>query len=297
MALFYTTEGSVRWAGSALQLDRIGSNVQDVGFGSRQNYSVKEEIRAYWSKRAETFDQSPGHRIRTSKEKSAWVEVMVEGLGPGEGRKVLELAFGTGEVTGVLLEAGYEVTGLDLSEAMLFRAKAKHAGKSNARLFLGDAEETREPDSHYDAVASRHLVWTLTDPDRAFMEWRRVLKPGGRVIVIDGDWVTAGAIDRLKRRLAVLWDALRGTKPKWDADWHARIMGDLPFRDGLRFDDLKRRMLEAGFIEPRTIDLSLVHRHQRRGATWREWLTLSTYRRGSFALVMRKPLAGENGAQ
>ena len=271
--------------------------MQDIGSGSRQNYTVKEEIRAYWTKRAETFDQSPGHRIRTAEEKSAWVDVMTMGLGPGEGREVLELAFGTGEVTGVLLAAGYRVTGLDLSEAMLARAKAKHAGKANVRLFLGDAEETREPDCHYDAVASRHLVWTLTDPDRAFIEWRRVLKPGGRVIVIDGDWVTTGVIDRFKRQLASLWDALRGAKLEWDADWHTRIMANLPFREGLRRDDLERRMLKAGFIEPRTIDLSIVHRHQRRGATWREWLTLSTYRERSFALVMMKPMVGESGTQ
>ena len=285
-------KGSVGRDGSGRQLDRIGSDVQDIGSGSRQNYTVKEEIRAYWTKRAETFDQSPGHRIRTAEEKSAWVDVMTIGLGPGEGREVLELAFGTGEVTGVLLAAGYRVTGLDLSEAMLARAKAKHAGKANVRLFLGDAEETREPDCHYDAVASRHLVWTLTDPDRAFQEWQRVLKPGGRVIVIDGDWVSAGPVDRLKRRLATLWDAVKGVKPYWDADWHARIMAELPFRNGLRLPDLECRLSKAGFTEPRTIDLTSVFKHQRAGATRREWLTLSCYRRRTFALVMTKPLAG-----
>jgi len=264
-------------------------DVHDAEMVSRPNYSLKEEIRAYWTQRAATFDQSPGHRIRTPAEKAAWVRVVIEGLGPGEGRDVLELAFGTGEITGVLREAGYRVTGLDLCETMLTRARAKHAGDPLVRLHLGDAEETREPDGRYDAVASRHLVWTLTDPDRAFLEWRRVLKPGGQLMIIDGDWVTAGPITRLKRLIASKWDALTGAAPQWDSAWHARIMAELPFRDGLKGDDLERRLLTAGFIEPRRVGLADVFRHQRRGATSREWLTLSGYRSKCFALVVTRP--------
>lgn len=75
---------------------------------------------------------------------------------------MLELAFGTGEITSVLLALGFRVTGLDLTEAMLRKAKAKHAGASDLSLFLGDAEDTREDDESHDAIVMRHLVWTWT---------------------------------------------------------------------------------------------------------------------------------------
>ncbi|PKM75442.1 MAG: class I SAM-dependent methyltransferase, partial [Firmicutes bacterium HGW-Firmicutes-17] len=43
-------------------------------------------------------------------------------------------------------------------------------------------------DNSYDVVINRHLVWTLPHPKKAIAEWVRVLKPGGRLIIIDGDW-------------------------------------------------------------------------------------------------------------
>ena len=80
---------------------------------------------------------------------------------------MLELACGTGEVTGALRWLSHRVAGLDFSETMLARAKAKHAGDAGSRFLLADAEHTHEPGSHYDAVVCRHLVWTLTDPKAA----------------------------------------------------------------------------------------------------------------------------------
>ena len=41
------------------------------------------------------------------------------------------------------------------------------------------------------SIVNRHLVWTLVDPKAAFAEWLRVLKPGGTLLIIDGDFVNS----------------------------------------------------------------------------------------------------------
>lgn len=100
------------------------------------------------------------------------------------------------------------MTGLDLCEAMLARARPKLAAAGRrASLFLGDAEDTREPSGRYDAVVCRHLVWTLPDPARAAAEWLRVLRPGGRLLVVDGDWVPLPAWGRVRRTVGqvLMW--------------------------------------------------------------------------------------------
>ena len=133
---------------------------------SRANHSLKDDIRAYWSKRAETFDNSTGHRIEDSAEAPAWQALFTQALGPLAGKRVLDLACGTGEISRMILALGADVTGVDFAEPMLERAQRKHKGAA-FRGHLADVENlSLEADSAYDAVITRHLVWTLTDPMR-----------------------------------------------------------------------------------------------------------------------------------
>ena len=155
------------------------------------NHTIKDEIRDYWSKRSETFDLSPGHEIFNDEERHGWHALFRRHLGDGEGRAVLDVASGTGVISLLLHDIGFNVTGLDFSEAMLARARAK-VDKLDApiRFVLGDAEQTLEADASYDAVVNRHLVWTLVDPEAAFAEWFRVLRPAGRLLIVDADTPT-----------------------------------------------------------------------------------------------------------
>src|SRR3990170_3560752 len=141
------------------------------------NYSLRDEIRDYWSARAETFDDSVGHEIFSERERRAWHRLILKHLGPGNGRRALDLACGTGVVSHLMHDLSYAVTGLDWSEAMLARARAKAAQReSGIRFLLGDAERTLEEKESYDVLVTRHLVWTLVDPLAAFVEWFSVLK-------------------------------------------------------------------------------------------------------------------------
>ena len=203
---------------------------------------------------------------------------------------MLELGSGTGEFTRLLLDAGATVTGLDLSEGMLARARVKLAGRS-ASLFAGDAEDTREPAASYDAVVCRHLVWTLPEPRRAVADWFRVLRPGGRLLVVDGDWVWLPAWGWTRRAAGSTLMRLFGRSPE-PMDWaaHERIMAQVHFHGGLRPPLLASLLGDAGFEAARTGSLAGIRRAQRRAAPFPRSLTVGVYR--DFWLTAAKPDGG-----
>ncbi|MCK4734622.1 MAG: class I SAM-dependent methyltransferase, partial [Methanophagales archaeon] len=86
-------------------------------------------------------------------------------------------------------ELGHDVTGVDLSEEML-----KKARENAARFDLpvdfrqGDAENLSFEDESFDADVNRAVLWTILNPEKAIAEWWRVLKPDGKLVIIDGTW-------------------------------------------------------------------------------------------------------------
>ncbi|MDR6873599.1 ubiquinone/menaquinone biosynthesis C-methylase UbiE [Bosea sp. BE125] len=252
------------------------------------NFGLKDEIRAYWSKRAETFDLSYGHRIRSDAELEAWARLIASHAPVAAGARALELASGTGEITRVLLSLGCSVDAIDLCEPMIARAQVKHANAA-VRFHLGDAENTMMADEAYDLVICRHLVWTLIDPARALADWLRVLRPGGALIVIDGDWVTLSRRSVLLKRLSGLVDRLTGVASTWDQATHQRILNGVHFRDGLRAPALEAMLREAGFEPLRVGPLSGIARRQFATASWSERLRLLAAQGQSFILSARKP--------
>ena len=152
--------------------------------------AIKKGIQDYWNERSADYDASPGHGLHGEDEKAAWL-CFLRSVLPGEGLCVLDAGCGTGFLTMLAAELGHTVHGVDLSEGMMADAKKKaEASDFSERISFaqGDVEHLADADETYDAVINRHLLWTLPHPYEAVTEWLRVLKPGGRVIVIDGNW-------------------------------------------------------------------------------------------------------------
>ncbi|CUX16611.1 methyltransferase domain-containing protein [Rhizobium oryzihabitans] len=253
------------------------------------NFDLKEEIRDYWSKRSETFDLAFGHRIAAGPEADAWQKPIRDLLGT-EPKRILELACGTGEVTRLIHDLGHDVTALDFSEAMLFVARAKHAGKTRLRFIMADAENTMEPDQSYDAIICRHLVWTLTKPETAFREWFRLLRPGGRLLFVDGDWARPKPAGRFASQLIWLIDRLAGADRNYDgaqSDHHAAIMKALPFGQGLRPAMLTPLLTDAGFTNIELHSHDPIAKAQRKNANLRNRLRTYVYQR--FILTCHRP--------
>lgn len=248
------------------------------------NYSLKEEIRAYWSGRAASFDQQVGHAIKSDAELAAFQSLLRQSFG-AHPRQVLDLACGTGEITRALLSLGHEVTAIDFSEEMLARARAKHGDK--ARILAGDAERLLDDDQSYDALVTRHLVWTLTDPEAAFAEWFRVLRPGGRLLVIDGDWINRSWLQHMLNRAATFLRERAGAAPHGaDREAFESITRRFFFREGLSFERLGAMLRQTGFSRIEPADYAQVVRAQQRNAALHDALRLASSTR--FALLASK---------
>jgi SAM-dependent methyltransferase len=103
---------------------------------------------------------------------------------------VLDLGCGTGSLALLAAGAGHRVLGVDLSPRMVEQARAKLGGA--ATVVAGDAADPPVGDRRFDAVLVRHVVWTLPDPAAALARWVALLRSGGRLVLVEGRWRSAG---------------------------------------------------------------------------------------------------------
>ena len=109
-------------------------------------------------------------------------------LAPGE--RVLDLGSGAGTdslVAAQMVGAGGRVTGIDMTAAMLVRARsaATTMGVTNVEFVEGEAERLPFSDASFDVVISNGVIDLVPDKDAVFAELYRVLAPGGRMQIAD----------------------------------------------------------------------------------------------------------------
>src|ERR1700722_19020900 len=105
------------------------------------------------------------------------------------GMKALDLGTGTGTVARGMATRGLEVTGLDKSTALMEQAKQLDAEAGVAVRYLDrTAEATGFPDHSLDLVTAGQC-WHWFKRDEAANEVRRILKPGGLLIIAHFDWI------------------------------------------------------------------------------------------------------------
>jgi arsenite methyltransferase len=129
---------------------------------------------------------------------------------PGE--RVLDVGSGPGFLVASLADAvgaGGAVHGLDPSAPMNTVARGLLETRPWATIDAGDAVELPYPDGAFDAAVSTQVYEYVSDLPRALSELRRVLRPGGRALVLDTEWdsVVWHAADRQRhRRIMAAWE-------------------------------------------------------------------------------------------
>jgi ubiquinone/menaquinone biosynthesis C-methylase UbiE len=154
-----------------------------------QQDPVKQQVAAHWNRRAPGFDADFGHSIHTAAERAAWDRILHLVVGGRGTLDALDVGCGTGFLSLELAGRGHRLTGVDFAPQMLAEAQRKAAAQGLAvRFEEGDAEQLQFPAGSFDLVMTRHVLWTLPHPEQAIDEWIRVLRPGGRLAVMDSQF-------------------------------------------------------------------------------------------------------------
>lgn len=123
----------------------------------------------------------------------AWRRYAVKAAAVAPGERVLDVACGTGDLTQALAASpAGEVIGLDFTREMLDIARRKQQARpenqsAKIRYIEGDAQHLPFDDAVFGVVTIAFGIRNVTEPRRALAEFYRVLKPGGRLIVLEFD--------------------------------------------------------------------------------------------------------------
>src|SRR5947209_7072741 len=157
--------------------------------------SVHRRLQEWWDADAEVYDRTASHSASDPVEAAAWRAALLRCLPPPPAT-VLDVGAGTGTMSVMAAQLGFEVTAIDLSPQMLDRARAKAERQGlDVRTVVGPAYDP--PEGPFDAVMERHLLWTLPDPVGALRAWRKVT-PNGRVVLLEGTWRPQDPFGRAK---------------------------------------------------------------------------------------------------
>ncbi len=212
---------------------QTGARATDPAY-LRYQYADSEKLRI----RAET------HRLYSERQDdfAAWV---LGHVAPASGQALLDVGCGHGAYHAALCASGVRIVGVDASLGMVREAR-RHAldGGLVVSVAQGSAEAIPLRDGAFDRVLAAHMLYHVPDQARALRELRRVLRPGGRVVLV------TNIAQPSPRMLEIHTSAARqlglGATDRIDARFS---MDELPLVRSV-FPDAQRHVREDAFIFP-----------------------------------------------
>ncbi|WP_428538149.1 class I SAM-dependent methyltransferase [Propionicimonas sp.] len=178
---------------------------------------MSERTAEAWDAVAAGFDEAADHGLTDGTVRAAWA-ALLERVLPSAPGVIADLGCGTGSLSMLAAEQGHRVVGVDFSGAMLAVATSK-AGRASTAGLAGEAGRTGgvtfvQADvstpplapAGFDAVLCRHVLWALPDPRASLERWARLLRPHGRIVLIEGLWSTGAGLP--SGRVAALLEGL-----------------------------------------------------------------------------------------
>jgi ubiquinone/menaquinone biosynthesis C-methylase UbiE len=138
-----------------------------------------EEVVDQFTQQARPFSAAPGIRDQAA------LQLLVDSSNVSTRETVLDVASGPGLVVRAFAGAASHVTGIDVTPAMIVRARELVVGLPNVTLDLGDVNALPYRGGEFDVVVTRFAFHHFVDPRAVLGEMKRVCRPGGRVVVCD----------------------------------------------------------------------------------------------------------------
>ena len=160
---------------------------------SVENSNLKERVRAFWQANpcgVKFAEAEPGTRhfyelVEAHRYTKEWHIPAAADFAGARGLKVLEIGCGLGTDGAQFAEAGADYTGIDLTEAAVELARRRFELFDLPGTFkTADAESLSFPDESFDLVYSHGVLHHTPDTGKAIQEIHRVLRPGGRAVVM-----------------------------------------------------------------------------------------------------------------
>ncbi|MFO7967988.1 MAG: class I SAM-dependent methyltransferase [Archaeoglobaceae archaeon] len=194
----------------------------------------KTSIKHYWDSNVDVHDRLFSFFPH---EEISWSEFLTGKLNTCQ--KILEMGCGTGNLTSILIKAGYDVTAVDISPHML----DKLSFKEGCNTLLGDAEDPPFKAGSFDAIICRNLLCTLPQPHKTLHEWFRLLKRGGKLIIIDKLDTGMAIRERLGSFLTLMVEG----QNLWRLGYKKDTASHIPFHRGFKPHALKSLVMNSGF--------------------------------------------------
>lgn len=214
-----------------------------------------EKVRGMFGAIARRYDLN--NRLHSFGRDQAWRRFAVGRVVTSTTRDALDAACGTGDLTEALARAGVaRVVGLDFTPEMLERAREKQRrlpaeAAVRVEYIEGDAMSLPFPDSSFDVVTIAFGIRNVADPARAVGEFSRVLRPGGRLAVLEFDQPRQRVLRALNRLYAGWIMPMTATLIARDRSGAYRYLprSVSKFMDG---ETLAALMARSGFSDVRT---------------------------------------------
>ncbi|MEQ9104210.1 MAG: bifunctional demethylmenaquinone methyltransferase/2-methoxy-6-polyprenyl-1,4-benzoquinol methylase UbiE [Rhodothermales bacterium] len=212
----------------------------------------KPAVRAMFNAIAPRYDLL--NRVLSGGIDQSWRRKVIRTLMETAPESVLDVATGTADLAIMAARNGVaENIGVDISEDMLEvgRRKVSRAGlQEQVILETGDAEALPYPEGRFDAATVSFGVRNFEDLDAGLRELHRVLKPGGRLIVLEFSRPRAFPVKQFYSFYNARILPLIGRMVSGDSGAYTYLPESIAvFPDG---DDFERHLTDAGFAEPST---------------------------------------------
>jgi len=163
------------------------------------NLSAQQQTIEFWDARAK------GYSIATRKEidqdSNVLRNIMRNRMSLNRKLKVVDMGTGAGGSAITMARLGHDVTAIDASERMLEEARHNAIlAKVDINFILADVTAPPLLKHSYDLIVAKSVIWNLTNPTAAYSAWIDLLKPGGAILIIDGNWYLEEFDDDFRKR-------------------------------------------------------------------------------------------------